>query len=92
MDGINFFHQGSGINILGKMGLRDQNYGKKIGINGSRIYHVTTLSTGLRPATLLNSKRAREGILASFCGILWASREILSLKMLSMLSMSSSLK
>ena len=25
------------------MGLRDQNYGKKIGINGSRIYHVTTL-------------------------------------------------
>ena len=25
------------------MGLRDQNYGKKVGINGSRIYHVTTL-------------------------------------------------
>ena len=25
------------------MGLRDQNNGKKIGINGSRIYHVTTL-------------------------------------------------
>ena len=24
-------------------GLRDQNNGKKIGINGSRIYHVTTL-------------------------------------------------
>ena len=49
-------------------------------------------STGPRPATLLNSKRAREGILASFSEILWASREILSLKMLSMLSMSSSLK
>ena len=28
---------------FGKMGLRDQNNGKKIGINGSRIYHVTTL-------------------------------------------------
>ena len=25
------------------MGLRDQNNGKKIGINGSRIYDVTTL-------------------------------------------------
>ena len=25
------------------MGLRDQNNAKKIGINGSRIYHVTTL-------------------------------------------------
>ena len=25
------------------MGLRDQNNGKKIGISGSRIYHVTTL-------------------------------------------------
>ena len=25
------------------MGLRDQNNGKKVGINGSRIYHVTTL-------------------------------------------------
>ena len=25
-------------------GLRNQSYGKKIGINGSRIYHVTTLS------------------------------------------------
>ena len=33
--------------MLGKMGLRDQNNGKKVGINGSRIYHVTTLlSTG----------------------------------------------
>ena len=28
------------------MGLRDQNNGKKIGINGSRIYHVTTLLWG----------------------------------------------
>ena len=44
MDGINFFYQGSGIKILGKIGLRDQNNGKKIGINGSRIYHVTTLT------------------------------------------------
>ena len=43
MDGINFFYQGSGMKIFGKMGLRDQNNGKKIGINGSRIYHVTTL-------------------------------------------------
>ena len=43
MDGINFFYQGSGIKILGEMGLRDQNNGKKIGINGSRIYPVTTL-------------------------------------------------
>ena len=30
--------------MLGKMGLRDQNNGKKVGINGSRIYHVTTLT------------------------------------------------
>ena len=29
--------------MLGKMGLRDQNNGKRIGINGSWIYHVTTL-------------------------------------------------
>ena len=41
-----FFYQGSGIKILGKMGLRDQNNGKKIGINGCRIYHVTTLTMG----------------------------------------------
>ena len=33
---------------MGKMGLRDQNNGKKIGINGSRIYHVTTLIIGRR--------------------------------------------
>ena len=38
-----FFYQGSGIKILGKKGLRDQNNGKKIGIGGFRIYHVTTL-------------------------------------------------
>ena len=44
MDGINFFHQSSGIKIFGKMGLRDQNNVKKIGINGSRIYHVATLA------------------------------------------------
>ena len=37
------FYQGSGIKILGKKGLRDQNNGKKVGINGSRIYHATTL-------------------------------------------------
>ena len=41
--GSNFFYQGSGIKIWGKMGLRDQNNGTKIGINVSRIYHVTTL-------------------------------------------------
>ena len=37
------------------MGLRDQNNGKKIGINGSRIYHVTTLKTTLisRPICIL---------------------------------------
>ena len=40
------FYQGSGIKILGKKGLRDQNNGKKIGIGGSRIYHVTTLHFG----------------------------------------------
>ena len=28
---------------FGEMGLRDQNNGKKIEINGSRIYHVKTL-------------------------------------------------
>ena len=28
------------------MGLRDQNNGEKIGINGSRIYDVTTLELG----------------------------------------------
>ena len=43
MDGINFFYQGSGIKILGQMGLRDHKNGEKIGINRSRIYHVTTL-------------------------------------------------
>ena len=32
---------------FGKMGPRDQNNGKNIGINGSRIYHVTTLHRGL---------------------------------------------
>ena len=32
---------------MGKMGLRDQNKGKKIEINGSRIYHVTTLRLAL---------------------------------------------
>ena len=37
------FYQGSEIKILGKKELRDQNNGKKIGISGSRIYHVTTL-------------------------------------------------
>ena len=29
------------------MGLRDQNNGKKIGISGPRIYHVTTLNIGV---------------------------------------------
>ena len=39
------------------MGLRDQNNGKKIGINGSRIYHVTTLLCALmaRPHSSKNS-------------------------------------
>ena len=41
MDGINVFI--STQEIFGKMGVRDQNYGKKIGISGSRIYHVTNL-------------------------------------------------
>ena len=31
------------------MGLRDQNNGKKKGVNGSRIYHVTTLFKGHGP-------------------------------------------
>ena len=54
MDGIKFFYQGSGIKILGEMGLRDQNNGKKIGINGSRIYHVTTLNYTQLPLRLLH--------------------------------------
>ena len=33
---------------LGENGVRDQNNGKKIGINGSRIYHVTTLQVCTR--------------------------------------------
>ena len=41
MDGINVFI--STQEIFGKMGVRDQNYGKKIGISGSRIYPVTNL-------------------------------------------------
>ena len=52
MDKINFFYQDSGIKILGKMGLRGQNNGKKIGINGSRIYRVTVLA----PAALSFNK------------------------------------
>ena len=45
---------------FGKMGLRDQNNGKKIliGINGSRIYHVTTLNNALRmPETNKNNRK-----------------------------------
>ena len=38
-----------GINFLS--GLRDQNNGKKIGINGSWIYHVTTLKFGTLDVT-----------------------------------------
>ena len=49
-----FFYQGSGIKLLGKMGLRDQNNGNKIGINGSRIYHVTTLNYTQLPLRLLH--------------------------------------
>ena len=41
--------------MLGKMGLRDQNNGKRIGINGSWIYHVTTLT--LQYGRLFQSKR-----------------------------------
>ena len=45
---------------MGKMGLRDQNDGKKIGISGPRTYHVTTLNLESRAAlacaqTKLNS-------------------------------------
>ena len=43
MDGINFFIRAQGSKFWGEMGLQDQNNGKKIGINGFRIYHVTTL-------------------------------------------------
>ena len=60
MDGINFFYQGSGIKILGKMGLRDQNNGKKIGINMSRIYHVTTLKFNTRGENC-QKRRSRKG-------------------------------
>ena len=38
-----FFTRAQGSKFWGKKGLRDQNNGKKIGINGSRIYHDTTL-------------------------------------------------
>ena len=38
--------------MVGKMGLRDQNNGKKIGINGSWIYHVTTLQYSIGNPTL----------------------------------------
>ena len=41
--------------MLGKMGLRDQNNGKRIGSNGSWIYHVTTLT--LQYGRLFQSKR-----------------------------------
>ena len=45
MDRIIFFIRAQGSKFWGKWGSgRDQNNGKKIGINGSRIYHVTTLS------------------------------------------------
>ena len=43
MDGVDFFIRAQGSKFLGEMGLRDQNNGEKIGIIGSRIYHVTTL-------------------------------------------------
>ena len=36
------FSSGLRDKILGKIGLRDQNYRKKIGIHGSLISHVTT--------------------------------------------------
>ena len=56
MDGINFFYQGSGIKILGEMGLRDLNNGKKTGINGSRTYHVTTLFCTSNNTSILSTK------------------------------------
>ena len=63
-----FFYQGSGIKILGKMGLRDQNNGKKIGINGFRIYHVTTLPYR-KENTLRNYllERSSEGQIMTKC-------------------------
>ena len=45
---------GLGDQNVGKMGLRDQNNGKKIGINGSRIYHVTTLIFFWKSLLLIN--------------------------------------
>ena len=53
------FYQGSGIKILGKKGLKDQNNGKKIGISGSRIYHVTTLKKGSFSLTQWGIGRSR---------------------------------
>ena len=50
------------------MRLRDQNNVKKIGINGSRIYHVTTLVNGAHQCNCLTSpfhsccNRARVGL------------------------------
>ena len=56
MDGINFFLSGLRDKNFGKMGLRDQNNGKKIGINGSRIYHVTTLSISFALFEMVSSE------------------------------------
>ena len=49
MDGINFFIRAQESNFLGNYGAQGSNNGKKVGINGSRIYHVTTLQFSLRP-------------------------------------------
>ena len=43
MDGINSFIRAQESKFLGKMRLSDQNNGKKIGISGPWINHVTTL-------------------------------------------------
>ena len=50
MDGTMFL-SGLGDQNFGEKGLRDQNNGKKIGISGSRIYHVTTLPEQIQAAT-----------------------------------------
>ena len=49
------------------MGLRDQNNGKKIGISGPRIYHVTTLLMG---GYMLLVKDVGNGLLATGCVVL----------------------
>ena len=63
-------YQGSGIKILGEMGLRDQNNGNKIGINGSRTYHVTTLLGGQQTGHQLQTDMRQTWLWCKFYNLL----------------------